>query len=136
VGAGTMFLVPIKWLHHHLDLEETVKFGSIRAIRLAASHFWIWNLLLTQLDKLTLGFKDCPTMVHGCSPTDEIAYMSFMDDMRRHVGDNPKPLAVLLLHHIIWMVNYFYELFLHAPTRSGCVEACCAALILILAFRA
>jgi hypothetical protein len=68
-------LYPSEWRRRHSDLlEATVKFGSIRAIRSAASHFWIWDLLLTQPDKLTLGFKDRPTMVHGCSPTDEIAY--------------------------------------------------------------
>jgi hypothetical protein len=129
-------LYPSEWRRRYSDLEATVKFGSIRAIRLAASHFWIWDLLLTQPDKLTLGFKDRPTMVHGCSPTDEIAYTFFTDGMRRRVGDNPKPSAVLLLHHILWMANYFDELFSHAPTRSGRVEACRAALTLVLAFLA
>jgi hypothetical protein len=101
-----------------LDLEETVTFGSIRAICTAASHFWIWDLLLTQLDKLTFGFKDRPTMVHCCSPTDEIAYTLFMDGMRRRVWDNPKPSVALLLYHILWMANYFDDLFLHASILS------------------
>jgi hypothetical protein len=129
-------LYPSEWRRRHSDLEATVKFGSIRAIRSTASHFWIWDLLLTQPDKLTLGFKDRPTMVHGCSPTDEIGYTFFMDGMRRRAGDNPKPSAVLLLHHILWMANYFDELFSHAPTCSGRVEACRAALTLVLAFLA
>jgi hypothetical protein len=75
-------------------------------------------------------------MVHGCSPTDEIAYTLFTDGMRRRAGGNPKPSAVLLLHHILWMANYFDELVSHASTWSGRVEACSAALTLVLAFLA
>jgi hypothetical protein len=34
-------LYPSEWCRRNLALEDTVKFGSIRAIRSAASHFWI-----------------------------------------------------------------------------------------------
>jgi hypothetical protein len=129
-------LYPAEWRRRHSDLEEPVKFGSIRAIRSAASHFWIWDLLLTQPEKLTLGFKDRPTLVAACSPTDEIAYTYFTDGMRRRVGDNPKPSAVLLLHHVLWLDKYFADLFANARDRHGRLEACRAALTLDLAYLA
>jgi hypothetical protein len=56
--------------------------------------------------------------------------------MRQRVGDSPKLLAVLLVHHILWMANYFDDLFSYAHDRSGCVEACRAALTLVLAYSA
>lgn len=129
-------LYPAEWRRRNSDLEKAVTFGSIRAIRSAASHFWIWDLLLTQPEKLTLGFKDRPTVVSGCSPTDEIAYTYFTDGMRRRVGDDPKPSAVLLLHHIIWMEKHFAALFANAVDRCGRVDACRAALTLVLAYLA
>jgi hypothetical protein len=129
-------LYPAEWRRRNLDLEKAVTFGSIRAIRSAASHFWIWDLLLTQPEKLTLGFKDQPTVVSGCSPTDEIAYTYFTHGMRRRVGDDPKPSAVLLLHHIIWMKKHLGALFANAVDCCGRVDACWAALTLVSAYLA
>jgi hypothetical protein len=85
-----------EWRRRNSAFEATVKLGSIRATPPAASHFWIWDLLLTQPEKLTLGFKDWPTIVSGCSPTNEISYTYtyFMDGMQGRVRDNPKPSAV------------------------------------------
>jgi hypothetical protein len=75
-------------------------------------------------------------VVSGCSPTDEIAYTYFTDGMRRRVGDDPKPSAVLLLHHIIWMEKHFKALFANAVERCGRVDACRAAPTLGLAYLA
>jgi hypothetical protein len=40
-------LYPTDWRKKHGDHEEAVKFGTIRAMRSAASHFWILDLLNT-----------------------------------------------------------------------------------------
>jgi hypothetical protein len=129
-------LYPAEWRRRNSDLEKAVTFSSIRAIRSATSHFWILDLLLTQPEKLTLGFKDRPTVVSGCSPTDEIAYTYFTDGMRRRDSDDPKPLAVLLLHHIIWMEKHSEALFANAVDRCGRVDACRVALTLVLVYLA
>jgi hypothetical protein len=94
-------LYPAEWHHRESARLDSVKFGSILAIRLAASHFWMWDLLLAHPERLTLGFKDRPAVVEGCSPTDEVAYTFFTDSMKRRIGDNPQPSATLLLHHIL-----------------------------------
>jgi hypothetical protein len=76
------------------------------------------------------------TIVSGCSPTGEILYTYFTDGMRRGVGDNPKPSAVLLLYHILWMEKYFEDLFDKAKDCLGRFDACRAALTLVLAYLA
>jgi hypothetical protein len=117
-----------------LALEDTFKFGSIRAICLATFSFWIWDLFLTQPEKFPLGFKDWPTMVSCCSPTDEILFTYITDSMQPCVGDNPKPSVVLLLHHILWMEKYFDNLLANAADRLGRINACRAAHTLVLAY--
>jgi hypothetical protein len=67
-------LYPADWRRKQGLKEETIKFGTIRGIRSAASHFWTLDLLQTQPDKFTFGFKDCPLIVEACSPTDQAAY--------------------------------------------------------------
>jgi hypothetical protein len=63
-------------------------------------------------------------------------YTYFTDGMQRRVGDNPKPSTVLLLPHILWMEKYFTDLFANAKDLYGHVEACRAALTLVLAYLA
>jgi hypothetical protein len=121
-------LFPSEWRRRDSLLAESIKFGSIRGVRSAASHFWLWDLLLTHPEKLTLGFKDRPTIVEGCSPTDEISYTYFTDGMRRRLGDNPKPSAVLLLDHILWINRYYTRLYAAAPKDDIRIELCRAAI--------
>jgi hypothetical protein len=75
-------------------------------------------------------------MVSGCSPTDEILYTYFTDGLRRRVGDNPKPSAVLLLHHILCMEKCFDDIFANVTDHLGRIDACRAALTLVLAYLA
>jgi hypothetical protein len=86
-------LYPAEWHRLVSDKLDPVKFGSIRAIRSAASHFWMWDLLLAHPERLTLGFKDRPVVVKECSPTDEVVYTFFTDGMKRRIGNNPQPSA-------------------------------------------
>jgi hypothetical protein len=116
-------LFPLEWRQHNSPLVEPVKFGSIRGVRSAVSHFWIWDLLLTHPERLTLGYKDHPMLVEACSPTEEMAYTYFTDGMRRRIGDNPRPSAVLLLEHIVWFDRYYDREFAAAVTDDACIEA-------------
>jgi hypothetical protein len=76
-------LYPSDWWKRQGVGAEAIKFGMIRALRSAASHFWTLDLLHTRADQLTLGFKDRPQMVQACSPTDQVAYTYFTEGMRR-----------------------------------------------------
>jgi hypothetical protein len=127
-------LYPSEWHRRVSAKTDPVKFGSIRAIRLAASHFWIWDLLLAHPDRLTLGFKDHPVVVEGCSPTDEAAYTFFTDRMRRRIGDNLQPSAALLLYHILWINAYFERIHHSADDDNLRINICRAALTHLLSF--
>jgi hypothetical protein len=94
----------------------------------------MWDLLLAHPERLTLGFKDCPVMVEGCSPTDEVAYTFFTDGMKRRIGDNPQPSATLLLHHILWINAYFERLYRSADDNNIRIDICRAALTHLFSF--
>jgi hypothetical protein len=122
-------LYPSDWHRARPTREKAVSFGSIRAIRSAASHYWMWDLLVSNPSHLTLGFKDKPLIVAGCSPTDEAMYTFFANGMKLRLGDHPKPSAVLLIHHILWLNNQ-WELEYARPdvTSDRKIEICRAAI--------
>jgi hypothetical protein len=93
-------LYPARWRRNQKEASETVKFGTIRALRSAASHHWVWDLLHTRPHRLTTGHKNKPIVVDGCSPTDELAFTFFADGMKRRLGDHSKPAVPLLDCHV------------------------------------
>jgi hypothetical protein len=121
-------LFPSEWCQRNSPLIEPGKFGSIQGVRSAVSHLWIWDLLLTHPKRLTLGYKDRPMLVEACSPTEEIAYTYFTDGMRRRIGNNPRPLAVLLLDYIVRFDRYYDQEVAAAVTDDARIEACGAAI--------
>jgi hypothetical protein len=108
-------LYPARWRRHASGLESFVKFATVRGLRSAASHHWLWDLLHTLPAQLTSGFRDKPLVVSGCSPTDELAYTIFTDGMKRRLGDHSRPSVALLDQHVTWMDNHFEAVFLAAP---------------------
>jgi hypothetical protein len=127
-------LYPSDWYLRAGARETTVKFGSIRALRSAASHFWILDLLHTKPSKLTLGYKDRPVVVESCSPTDEAAVTYFTDGLRRRLGNNPKPSVVLLIQHMQWLDTYYEGLYRQARHPLGRANACRAATTHLLSY--
>jgi hypothetical protein len=121
-------LYPAEWHRRNSTLLDPIKFGSIRAIRSAASHFWMWDLLLAHPEQLTLGFKDRPVVVEGCSLTDEVVYTFFTDGMRRRLGNNPQPSATLLIRHIVWIDVYYTQMIISAADDNSRIDICRAAL--------
>jgi hypothetical protein len=111
-------LYPADWWKNNGTGEEAVKFGTVRALRTAASHFWILDLLQSHSDQLTFGFKDRPLLVQACSPTDQVAYTYFTEGMRRRLGDHPQPSTVLTGAHMRWITRYYLSLYLNAKTRT------------------
>jgi hypothetical protein len=110
---------PRKIRKRHSLLEECIKFGTVRGIRSAASHFWTLDLLHNQAERFTLGFKDRPILVDECSPTDQAAYTFFTEGMRRRLGDHPQPSAVLTGAHMVrWLDNNYHQLFRTANTDA------------------
>lgn len=127
-------LYPSDWYLRAGTHDTTVKFGSIRALRSAASHFWILDLLHTKPSKLTLGYKDRPLVVEGCSPTAEAAVTYFSDGLRRRLGDNPKPSVVLLIHHMQWLADYYEQLYRQATSPLVRTNACRAAVTHLMSY--
>jgi hypothetical protein len=97
-------LYPADWWKRHVIGEDAIKFGTIHALRSAASHFWIFDMLFSKANQLTFGFKDRPQQtVQACSPTDQVAYTYFTEGIRRRLGDHPQPSTVLTGRHMLWL---------------------------------
>jgi hypothetical protein len=96
----------------------------------------MWDHLIRQPENLSLGYRDKLTFVDTCSPTDEAGYTFFTDGMKRRLGDHPKPSAVLLLDHIVWLEGYFERLYLECPVDQpeARIRQARAALALIIAY--
>jgi hypothetical protein len=122
-------LYPSEWRKKASALEEAVTFGTVRGLCSAA-----WDLLQSCPDRLTLGFKDRPTLVQQCSPTEEVAYTYFTEGMKRRMGDHPKPSAVLLLSHMIQIDHHYLDLFRQAPNLQVSIGACRAAVTHLFAY--
>jgi hypothetical protein len=103
--------------------ERNITFGTGRGLRSAASHFWLMDLLYTHPEYLTTGFRDRPTFVSKCSPTDELTYTYFTEGLRRRIGDHRNPSTVMLDHHIHWINRYFQTLYQQASTTAQRIEA-------------
>jgi hypothetical protein len=127
-------LYPADWCRKQGLKEETIKFGTICGILSAASHFWTLNLLQTQPDKFTFGFKDCPLIVEACSPTGQAAYIYFTEGMRRRLGDHPRPSTVLTGKHMKWIEEYYGRLYASTTTRVKRVEIDKAAVTHLLSY--
>jgi hypothetical protein len=110
-------LYPADWWKRNVMGEEAIKFGTVRALRSAASHFWSFDMLLSKGDQLTFGFKDRPQMVQACSPTDQVTYTYFTEGMRQRLGNHPKPSTVLTGRHMKWLDTYYRQLLANATQR-------------------
>jgi hypothetical protein len=120
-------LYPARWRRHSPGVESSVKFATVRGLRSAASHHWIWDLLHVQPAQLTLGFRDKPTVVTGCSPTDELAYTIFTDGMKRRLGDSSQPSVALLDQHVTWMNDHFESVYRSAGDDLTLQRSTCRA---------
>jgi hypothetical protein len=115
-------LYPSDWWRKQRTSEAAIKFGTIRALRSAASHLWTLDLLQNKSEQLTFGFRDRPQMVEACSPTDQIAYSYFTEGLRRRLGDNPTPSTVLLGSHMKWIDQYYDRLYRNATSAAQRAE--------------
>jgi hypothetical protein len=121
-------LYPAQWRRSAAAPEATVKWGTIRALRSAAALQSTFNLLQSIPAQVTFGFRDKPTVVPACNPTDELGYTIFSDGMKRRIGDKSFPSAVLLDQHVTWM-NLHYHQVLEASTDIAVkLETCRAAI--------
>jgi hypothetical protein len=114
--------------------KPTVKWGTIRALRSATALQSTINLMQSIPERLTSGFRDKPTIVPACNPTDELVYTVFSDGMKRRIGDKTNPSAVLLDQHVTWMNNHYMESFQAATTLVVLIQVCRAAIANLVAW--
>jgi hypothetical protein len=127
-------LYPSRWKRNASAPDSTIKWGTIRGIHSAAALQSTFNLLQSCPDCLTYGFRDKPTIVSACNPTDELGYTIFADVMKRPIGDKSFPSAVLLDQHIQWMDPHFQQVVMTGDNFNVRLDACRAAITNLLAW--
>jgi hypothetical protein len=129
-------LYPARWRRHQDGPEATIKFGTIRGLRSAAALQNTLNWIQSQPHHVTVGYKNQPTGVSVCNPTDEMAYTFFTDGMRRRLGDESNPSAALLDQHVAWIDRHFNDVYATTLDPIVKVNACRAAVTTLLAWLA
>jgi hypothetical protein len=129
-------LYPARWKRSAGLPDANVKWGTIRALRSAAAFQSTFNLMQSIPEQLVYGFRDKPTVVSACNPTDELVYTVFSDGMRRRIGDKSNPSAILLDQHVSWMNRHFYAAFRSATDPDVRRALCRAAVTNLLAWLA
>lgn len=129
-------LYPARWKRNTSLPDANIKWGTIRALRSAAALQSTFNLLQSIPEKLTFGFRDKPTIVAACNPTDELGYTVFSDGMKRRLGDKTFPSAVLLDQHITWMNLHYLDVHGSASSPAVKLDTCRAAITNLMAWLA
>jgi hypothetical protein len=127
-------LYPARWHRHRDEPSTAIKFATVRGLRSAAAFQSTFNWMQSQPNQVTVGYKNQPTGVLSCNPTDEMAYTYFSDGMRRRIGDQSNPSAVLLDRHITWMDNHFKGIYTSSAVRAIKIDACRSAITVLLAW--
>ena len=91
----------------HTQSEDRIRFGTARALRSAASQYYVWDAQLAHPER---SIRDPRThkvyLVDGVSPTDSMGYGLMATGMARRVGDHSKPPIALTLHQILWIMAH------------------------------
>jgi hypothetical protein len=112
-------LYPARWKRHANSPETTVKWGTVRALRSAAALQCTFNLLQSMPNRLTYGFRDKPTVVAACNPTDELGYTVFSDGMKRRLVTKPTPLLSSSTNMLPGSTGTSFRYILQPPLRTS-----------------
>ena len=91
----------------HTQSEDRIRFGTARALRSAASQYYVWDAQLAHPER---SIRDPRThkvyLVDGVSPTDAMGYGLMATGMARRVGDHSKPPIALTLQQILCIMRH------------------------------
>jgi hypothetical protein len=116
-------LYPARWTRNAATVTSSVAWGSIRAMRSAASQFFALDLLTAHPEHL-VELNDKPIFVNGCSPTDELSFTHFTAGMKRRIGEHSKPATPLLESHVRWIEDLVENQFRAATNARQRRKAC------------
>ena len=117
-----------KPIEPHTQSEERIRFGTTRALRSAASHFYLWDRQIAHPDQ---AMRDPSSrrvyLANGVSPTDAVGYGLMATGMARRMGDQSKPPVALTLQQILWIMRHLEDNWnTNATHRSQCNTAAAA----------
>jgi hypothetical protein len=100
----------------HSQSGDSILFGTARALRSAASQFYLWDRQIAHPGRTLRDPKSRKVfLVDGVSPTDSLGYGLMSTGMSKRMGDESKPPIALTLRQIFWIMDYLDQ----AWTSSG-----------------
>ena len=122
-----------KPIEPHTQSEERIRFGTTRALRSAASHFYLWDRQIAHPDQ---AMRDPSSrrvyLANGVSPTDAVGYGLMATGMAQCMGDQSKPPIALTLQQILWIMRHLEDNWnTNATHRSRCNTAAAAVVNLL-----
>jgi hypothetical protein len=117
----------------HTQSEDRIRFGTARALRSAASQYYVWDSQLAHPER---SIRDPRThkvyLVDGVSPTDSMGYGLMATGMARRVGDHSKPPIALTLNQIKWIMKHLDRAWAAALSLEDRREVSAAAVTNLL----
>jgi integrase len=91
----------------HSQSEDRIRFGTARALRSAASQYYLWDRQIAHPERT---LRDSRTrkvyLADGVSPTDAMGYALMATGMAKRVGDHNKPPIALTFSQIQWIMDH------------------------------
>ena len=117
----------------HTQSDDRIRFGTARALRSAASQYYVWDSQLAHPER---SIRDPRThkvyLVDGVSPTDAMGYGLMATGMARRVGDHSRPPIALTLQQVLWVLEYLETLWAQATSPAIRREVAAAAVTHLL----
>jgi len=117
----------------HSQSEDRIRFGTARALRSAASQYYLWDRQIAHPERT---LRDSRTrkvyLADGVSPTDAMGYALMVTGMAKRVGDHSKPPIALTFQQISGIMRHLDSLWQLCTTVTAKREVAAAAITNLL----
>jgi hypothetical protein len=113
---------------NHTQSEERTRFGTTRALRSAASQFYLWGRQIAHPERTLHDPASRKVyLADSVSPTDALGYGLMAAGMARRMGDQSKPPIALTLCQVFWVMQYLDAQWVASHSRDEHRELAVAA---------
>jgi len=117
----------------HTQSEERIRFGTARALRSAASQYYLWDRQVAHPERTLRDPRSRKVyLAEGVSPTDAMGYGLMVTGMAKRVGDHSKPPIALTLSQVLWIMARLNAMWPVSRTQAERREIAAAAVTHLL----
>lgn len=114
----------------HTQSGESILYGTARALRSAASQFYLWDRQIAYPERALRDPQSRKVyLAAGVSPTDTLGYGLMSTGMSKRMGDESKPPIALTLRQILWIMGWIEKEWVACVTTAHRTEVAAAAVV-------